>query len=387
MPRRRVPGIGVFSLPGMWLGALRLNVPAIRMVEQREFFRAPAVSSPSGLPVLDTRLRGTTYIQHDVKSVVNSPENTGMGFWSVNPFVGCEFGCSYCYARYAHRYVVERARDNGLVRTPARAGITEPGWQAFEEQIFVKSRADVLSALDRDLLRVLRRHNTANPQTVVIGTATDPYQPAERRFRVTRAVLERLGTLRGLSIGIISKSTLITRDIDVLQQLGARNQLTIYVSLISTQPQLIRIFEPRSPLPHARLRSLRKLRDAGLNAGVIVAPVLPGITDSVFHIDALMRAAKKARAAFVQPSVLRLDSAVLERFVPLVEQHFPTLAPRYRAAYAGGQHAPQPYIDAVTRRFRRIAHRRGIAARNPLGSDEPAKQAQRLHPQTQLTLL
>ncbi len=359
------------------------------MVDQQEFFRAPSFPSPSpGLTVLDTRLRGTAFVEHGVKSVVNSPESTGMGFWSINPFVGCEFGCSYCYARYTHRFVVERARDRGMLHENAFGEFRGPnGWEAFEERIFVKSKTDVLSALDRDLFRVLRRSNDVGPQTVVIGTATDPYQPAERRFGITRSVLERFAAVRDLSIGIITKSSLITRDIDVLVKLGQQNRVTVYISLISTDLQLIRLFEPRSPLPHARLRALGKLREAGLNAGIIVAPILPGITDSVFHIDALMRAAKKAKAAFIQPSVLRLDSALRERFIPIIEKHFPPLAPRYRAAFAGNRHAPQQYIDAVNRRFRRLAHKHGVAPKNPLGSEEPPVQNQSQPSQAQLRLL
>jgi DNA repair photolyase len=355
-------------------------------MEQVALFRAPPMAAPShGLPVLDTRLRGTMFVQHGVKTVVNAPECTGMEFWSLNPFVGCELGCAYCYAHYAHRYVMERARDRGLVNAGDFAASRGPnGWEAFEKRIFVKSKTDVLNALDRDLSRIVRRQHRA-PQSVVIGTATDPYQPAERRFGITRAVLDRLLMVRHLSLGIITKSPLISRDIDLLQALGRHNRVTVYISLIGVDSRTIRIFEARSPLPHVRLRTLRTLRDADVNAGLLVAPVLPGITDSVFHVNALMRAAKNGNATFVQPVVLRLYPAVRQRLIPIIEAHFPNLAARYRAAYGRSHDAPAPYTRAVGQRFGRCGKRYGLDATNPL--DRPAVRSAQLERHSQLSLL
>ena len=153
---------------------------------------APPVR-PSALPVLDERLRGTKFVQLAARSVLNSPQQTGVDFWSLNPYVGCEFGCTYCYARYAHRYVVERAHDAGRLSTPEFREFRGPqGWEAFEQRIFVKE--GLLGALERDLQRYLRSAGASSgPMApIVIGTATDPYQPGERRFRATRRVLERL---------------------------------------------------------------------------------------------------------------------------------------------------------------------------------------------------
>src|SRR5213593_5094577 len=156
---------------------------------------------PSALPVLDQRLRGTKFVSLAPRSVLNSPQQTGVDFWSLNPYIGCEFGCTYCYARYAHRYVVERAHDAGKLDDAEFADFRGPhGWEAFEKRIFVKE--GILAALDRDLKRffgtAIRPYgDTAG--TIVIGTATDPYQPAERRFKLTRAVLERLARYEGLS--------------------------------------------------------------------------------------------------------------------------------------------------------------------------------------------
>ncbi len=198
-------------------------------------------------------------------------------------------------------------------------------------------------------------------QNITIGTATDPYQPAERQYQITRAVLERLCAERGLRIGIITKSTLIGRDIDVLRRLSRRNPLSVYVSLISTDPTVVKEFEERSPMPHARLRTLRKLSDAGIRAGLIVAPVLPGVTDSVEQVTALMACARDAGAKFVFPVPLRLYPAVREPLLPVLERRNPALAARYRKAFVKWS-APTEYVTAMKRRFRTIAERFGIPA-------------------------
>jgi DNA repair photolyase len=194
----------------------------------------------------------------------------------------------------------------------------------------------------------------------VIGTATDPYQPAERRFRITRAVLGRLARCEGLSVGIITKSPLVARDLDVLRRLQERNDLEVYVSLITVDAGLVRTLEVRSPLPAVRLRGLAKLTAAGINAGLIVAPVLPGITDDLPRLEALFRAAREAGARFLHAGPLRLYPAIRDRFLPLLEEHFPDLAARYRAAYASSSSAPRAYARALNRRIRRLQARFGF---------------------------
>lgn len=283
-----------------------------------------------------------------------------MRFWSINPYVGCEFGCTYCYARFAHRYVVERARDAGQVSGVEFRDLRGPhGWEAFERRIFVKRKTDVLAALERDLPRVRRRAETGR-QSIAIGTATDPYQPAERTFRITRAVLERLAGERGLGVGIISKGPLVRRDASLLADLAKRHELTVHVSLITVDEHIIRLVEARSPLPHARLRALRHLAAAGVNAGLIVAPVLPGITDTNERIRDLLVSAKAAGARFAVPVPLRLYPAVREPFLPVIERHWPELAARYRAAYRDAMDAPDAYQRALRDRFGRIAAELGI---------------------------
>ncbi|HEX9579464.1 MAG TPA: radical SAM protein [Gemmatimonadales bacterium] len=296
-----------------------------------------------------------------MRSVLNTPESTGIGCWSFNPYVGCEFGCTYCYARFAHRYVLERARDTGRVSSAEFAKLRGPnGWEGFEHQIFVKDRSALLEALDRDLPRLLSRNVSGDGETLLIGSSTDPYQPAERRFEITKAALERLLREHGLTIGIITKSSLICRDTELLAALSQRHRVLVNVSLISTDPALIKLLEARSPAPHVRLRTLRRLTQCGVTAGVLVAPILPGITDSLENLRLLLEAAKAHGACFAHPSPLRLYPAVRPLLLPVIQQRFPSLAARYREAYHGLGRAPKEYHAALVRRFERIAQVIGI---------------------------
>src|SRR5262245_39933914 len=157
-----------------------------RESEPTLFPSAHPLNRPSALPVLDQRIRGTVYFEQPARSILNPPESTGMSFWSLNPYIGCEFGCSYCYARFAHRFAVERAGDSGALDSRAWAAA------AFEQKIFVKQKAAVLAALEHDLAGFRKRQAASGAEDLAIGTSTDPYQPAERQFGITRAVLERL---------------------------------------------------------------------------------------------------------------------------------------------------------------------------------------------------
>ena len=318
---------------------------------------------PIAISVLDQRLRGTRFVTLEPKSVLNSPEQTGMDFWSLNPYVGCEFGCTYCYARYTHRYVVERAHDAGKLSDGDFSDYRGAhGWEAFEQRIFVKQQ--IQDALEIDLRRYFRHSEaTGASDAIVIGTATDPYQPGERRFKITRAVLERLARCEGLSIGLITKSPLVARDIDLFVEIQRRNDLEIHVSLMTMDVALIRCLEARSPIPAVRLRALGRLTRAGINAGLIVAPVLPGITDTWERLDALFCAARSVRARFLSASPLRLYPAIRDRFLPVLDEHFPELASRYRRAYAGRGAAPRPYAHALARRVKRLQQKYGFATR------------------------
>ena len=316
-----------------------LALPVLRVGEVRV----------SAYALLDQRQRGTKFVSLPFKSVLNSPLQTGMDFWSVNPYVGCEFGCTYCYARFAHQYVVERAAAKGA--PPSAAWALED----FEKRIFVKAGA-------ADVLALTLRPGRIGGHQIAIGTATDPYQPAERRFGVTRQILERLGQFHGLRVGIITKSPLIARDVDVLSRLAERSEVTIHISIITVDAPLLRRVEVRSPAPHARLRALEKLAQAGLSVGLILAPVLPGITDDVAHLEALLSAAKDAGARFAGTATLRMYAHVRRRFLPVVAEEFPHLLAKYERAFVANGEMNPAYIAAFKRRVTLLRRKIGIPA-------------------------
>lgn len=329
---------------------------------QTAFFDDPG-SSPRALPVLGEQ-KDIRYFATTPASVLNGPGATGMGFWSINPYVGCAFGCAYCYARYAHRYAAERlaARTVSLGEPSLEQEHPLPPWLAFERRIMVKRDAGAL------VRRALTRPATLaglREDGVVIGTATDPYQPAERRFRVTRSVLEALAEQDGLRVTIITKSPLVTRDLDLLTRIAARSRLSVHVSLITVDRELARRLEPRAPTPEARLRAIARLRAQGIEVGVNAMPVLPGITDSPASVDALVRAVKGANASYIGACALRLQRTARDRYLPFIESEFPELAARYRGAYSRSHQVNVRYREGLRAQFARVCERHGL----PFGRD------------------
>jgi DNA repair photolyase len=330
---------------------------AAKRFEQGALFSADVLGRP--LPVVgeqkDIRNYGTV-----ARSVLNPPETTQMGFWSVNPYIGCAFGCAYCYARYAHRWVVDRhATANPSHGDMQDARDVMVPWLAFERRIFVKTNA--AEVLRRTLRRGSERHLALlKDETIVIGTATDPFQPAERRFRITRSILEVLAEHPGLSISIITKSPLITRDIDVLKRISRNSSLTVHLSLISTDRDLARKIEPRAPTPEARLRALARLSEAGIEVGINVMPVLPAITDAPEALDLLVKSVKERGAAYLNACALRLRSSARARYLPFIEQEFPHLAKRYWATYAFDHKVSAGYSEALRIQMSEICAKYGI---------------------------
>jgi DNA repair photolyase len=319
-----------------------------------------------------------------------------MGFWSINPYVGCAFGCAYCYARYAHRYVAERT----VAATPDATELVElPPWLAFERRIFVKRNApEVLRATLRSQQARGQRTRTRGQrsearaiapasdsrfpasrfpfpdsrfsrlwegETIVIGTATDPYQPAERTYRVTRGILEVLAEERGLSVVIITKSALVTRDLDVLRTLANRSSLTIHLSLITLDRELARRIEPRAPTPEARVRALERLAAAGIDVGINIMPVLPGITDRPAMLDAVVRRVTAAGASHINACALRLRVTARRRYLPFIESEFPALAGAYRSAYTAGSQMNDTYREGLRRFLRARCRKHGITYGTP----------------------
>lgn len=274
-----------------------------------------------------------------------------MPFWSVNPYIGCEFGCSYCYARDTHRYTLERAIAAGV----APASLQQlPAAESFERNILIKDNA-------AELLTRALAGAAVGSGCLVIGSATDPYQPAERRFGITRSLLECLTQHRGLGIEIITKSPLVTRDTNILLELSRIHDLRVLVSLATVHARLARRLEARTAVPSARLRALAALRQAGITAGILIAPIIPGVTDSRADLARLFQAARDAGACFVGGSPLRLGPAARRSFLPHIAREFPELAARYRAAYGRSNHAPDAYRTALKHRLDRLKQQYGFA--------------------------
>lgn len=275
------------------------------------------------------------YFTLPVRSLLNRCTGARMPFtWTINPYRGCEFACKYCYARYTHEFM------------EMRDGVD------FEQKIYVKQHAANL------LRQELRRVKPG--EQIAIGTATDPYQPAERRFEVTRAILEELVRHEGLELGLITKGNLILRDLDLLRQLGRKNRLMVNVTITTLNVDLARILEPRAPRPDLRMETVRKLSEAGVRAGVSCAPVIPGITDSLRNLEALVRATAQAggKHIFANPLFLKPCSAAV--FLPFLEKEFPQLAADYQQRYKDRAFLPKAYGKRISQLMATLGHKYGI---------------------------
>jgi DNA repair photolyase len=262
--------------------------------------------------------------------------------WAINPYRGCEFACKYCYARYTHEFM------------ELRDGVD------FERKIFVKQQAAGL--LRSELKRVKRG------EEIAIGTATDPYQPAERRFEITRAILEELARHSGLEIGIVTKSNMVTRDADILRKIGENNHVFVNVTVTTVNTELARKLEPRAPRPDLRLEAVRQLNLAGIDAGVICAPVLPEITDRPQDLEALVKAAKDAGAKYIYANALFLKPCSAAIFMPFLEEHFPSLVERYRTRYAERSFLPKGYAKRLSQLMAALRKKHGFENAHSLRS-------------------
>ncbi|MFZ0769813.1 MAG: radical SAM protein [Candidatus Sulfotelmatobacter sp.] len=285
------------------------------------------------------------YFTLPARSLLNRcTSSRGLPFtWTINPYRGCEFACKYCYARYTHEFM--EMRDGA----------------EFERKIYVKQHtADLLR---RDLCRVKRG------EAIALGTATDPYQPAERRYEVTRGILDEFSRHRGFELGIVTKSDLIVRDLDLLREVSRSNSLSIHVTVTTLNVELARILEPRAPRPDLRIEAVRELSEAGLNVGVSCSPALPGITDSPANLEAVVRAAAAAgaRHIFAGPLFLKPCSAAI--FLPFLEQHFPRLVENYRQRYQDRSFLPPSYGKRIAQLMAQFRKKYGIERADPRAED------------------
>ena len=302
-------------------------------------------------PLEETR-NEVEYFRLPVRSVLNPVESEKAGFqWSINPYRGCEFGCHYCYARYTH-------------------GFMELDPEAFENKIYVKE--DAARILRRDLAtkNVIGTH-------IAIGAATDPYQPAEKSFGVTRSILETLLEFAralhdpgAFTVSITTKSNLILRDLELLRHLSRCVTLNINVSIVTLNGRLARALEPRAPRPDLRLETVRRLNEAGISAGIFLCPVLPGITDTPGDLEAVASAAASVNAQWLLTNVVFLMKSSQQTFFPFLERNFPRLMRRYRVWFRRNGYAPDNYRKQISALMRGLRHKYRLAAAHPQ-PDEP----------------
>jgi DNA repair photolyase len=244
----------------------------------------------------------------------------------------------------------------------------------FERKIYVKQNAGPLLARDlREHLHSLTpSFSPLAPDSIALGTATDPYQPAEQVFGATRAILEQFAAHEGLDVSITTKSNRIVRDLDLLRRIAARSTLHINITVTTMRPRLARLLEPRAPRPDLRLEAVRKLRAAGLSVGVFAMPILPGLTDRAADLDALCAAAREAGAQWLGAQVLFLMPSSLKTFLPFLEEKFPKLAKQYRKWYGRSGYAPEKYRMEIASRMGALRKKHGLASR-PYAPDRLAK--------------
>ena len=282
-------------------------------------------------------MAGVDYRESEAKSVLNPVK--GMGFrWSINPYRGCTHGCHYCFARRYHSYFDLNAGDE------------------FSGIIFVKvNAAQVLRA---ELARPGWRR-----EMVAIGTATDPYQPIEGRYRLTRGILEALRDAE-TPASVVTKGPLVVRDIDVLQGVRDAASATVCVSLTTLDLARWRVLEPGTAPPAQRLRTVARLAASGLNVGVLVAPIIPGLTADRENLETLVRAAADHGARFLGARALHLHPGVKEHFTAFLEAEVPGLLPLYRRLYPGAYPSAQAQAR-IDERIEDLRARFQLEARPP----------------------
>ncbi len=286
----------------------------------------------------------------EVRSILNkttSRRRLSLAY-SINPYRGCEFACRYCYARYTHEFL-----------GPKRSQEDSPDYKdpnLFERLIFLKENAAWL------LEQELRTRNPA--EEIALGTATDPYQPIERTARITRSLLEVFARRSGLRLGIVTKSKLIERDIDLLTEIHRRNTLVLHLTITTPDRALARRLEPRAPRPDLRFAAVRRLREAGLTAGILCSPLLPGITDSAAALDRMAGRAAQARASFFAAEPLFLKSCSRPTYLSFVREHFPHLVSDYETRFATEDFAAPAYRDQLRAMVKTACRRHGLAQRS-----------------------
>ena len=274
----------------------------------------------------------------------------GMPFsWSLNPYMGCAHKCTFCYVRH-----FEQRADR-------------PSGGDYGRSIRVKT--NVAEVLRRELARA-----SWSREEVALGTATDPYQPAEGRHRLTRACLVEL-TAAWTPFSIVTRGPLVVRDIDVLQDASSRVAVSVYLSVPTLDDRVWRTTEPGTAPPRSRLEAVRRLAAAGIDVGVGVAPILPGLSDRPEQLEAVVRAAREAGARGIWASVVHLRPGVREHFLETLARDWPEEVSRYEALFGSRAYLPASVTTPMTEPVRRAAASTAVTRRRPLPRPEPAQLA------------
>lgn len=283
------------------------------------------------------QFRDMTFYEIHARSILNKvPAASRMPFrWTINPYRGCSHACVYCFARKTHTYLdLDAGHD-------------------FDARVVVKVNAAEL--LRRELAGAAWRG-----EHIAMGTNVDCYQRAEGRYRLMRGILAALRDAAN-PFSILTKGTLILRDVDLLQQAAQVTSVGANVSVGFLDRDLWRAVEPGTPSPEARLAACRTLGEAGIGCGVLMAPVLPYLSDSAEQLERTVRAIAEAGATHISPIVLHLRPGAREWYLAWLGGHHPHLVPQYQKLYGRGSYAPRRYTDAVTRQVRDLAARYGMA--------------------------
>jgi len=256
------------------------------------------------------------------KTLLNRVDIPNFPFrWTLNPYRGCRHACRYCYARPTHEFW-------GM----------DPG-REFDQRVFAKVNAP-------EVLREELRRPRWTGEPIAIGTASDPYEPAEGHYRLTRRIIQVLAEFHNPA-SITTKGVLVRRDVDVLQELHRHAEVQVIFSVGSIDDEVWRRTEPGTPRPLARLEAMQYLVEAGIPAGVMMAPLLPGISDSSESIDAVVAAAAQHQARFLSANLLFLKPGSREWFMPLINEAYPHLVPGYNRLYGSKTYAPREYTRQV----------------------------------------
>ena len=281
------------------------------------------------------------------KTLLNENANPTLPFhWTINPYRGCQFGCPFCFARYSHGYI-EHADPS-----------------TFATRIYIKFQA-------AQVLAETLKPAMVRGRPIAIGTVTDPYQPAEKRYWITRRILEVLARCPDLELSITTRSPLVLRDIDLLRRIATSSRLSVNISMITMHPGLARILEPASPSPRRRLEMIRALTSAGIETGVFVMPILPGITDSPDEIRALLRACRHEGASYAAGDPVRLFGPSWTAFAPTLRAHFPHLLAIYQEAASRGGSFRDCVVRSCGSAFRSAREAAGLATEPGLSNPGP----------------